>query len=188
MPKIHNKQHKEKAERDVLEAVRDQVVAKFIIEGLTVQRIAAELNLSVDSIRNSAKRVVIGWQKEMAAQYNGYAVIMLQRFESLYAAVAEAALGENTVDGKPDMDAHKRAESILLDEMKLLGLNAPERIQLNISGAVQHQHQLQPNIQPQKVDYRSRLQLLAPLDDEGNVIEAEVVLPVEVEEDVQSST
>lgn len=161
------------AQRELMRFERDREIMQATERGSSVDEIAEYLDLSKEQVRGAIKRIITTWARELAHQYNGWLAIHLRREEKLYNAVAASA----EQGSLPHVYA---AQTILDREAKLMGLHAPDKLQ--VFGNVQHDHHLVgPNIQPQEANYRNHINLLAPAPVEvtmptpAEAIEAELI-------------
>lgn len=119
-----------------LREVRLKQVAANLLAGLSYRQIAEGLNVSVGTVASDVKRLLDRWKKEQVTIVDDVVRVEVQRLDRAMAAIWTKVQGG-------DLEAIDRMVKLMERRAKLLGLDAPKRVEEDLTLHTSHEEALQ---------------------------------------------
>lgn len=129
--------------------VAQRTVAKNVLKlrkmGLDAQQISGELDVPVDRVRNIISSALKALSKEMKGQAEQIRSLELTRLDEL-----QTAIWADCMDGK--LTAIDRVLKIMERRSKLVGLDAPERVDIKADMKLEHMKEAKDRLMSKILD------------------------------------
>ena len=141
---------------------RRQIVAQNILAGVPYRVIADQTGVTVGTISGDFKAILKEWRVQYSHTIDEWVNLQLRRLDRMLASVWESAIVSKD-NPTPNLKSVQTALKIMEQQAKIMGLNAPEKVDLTTDGKP-----IPANVGLIELDYKQMQQLVETTRSNGN--------------------